>query len=102
MNTGNSYASQANVLQTFVLYALLFSVLVCTLCTPAMAVRDPDWCNTCSPPDENGMRVCTMHYCGPVIFPPEPLPPCCIYGPRGEPYCFGFGRCDENPFISDS
>jgi hypothetical protein len=96
MNTNNVTAPAGKKIRALLLSALIVSIMAGTLFVPAMAVYDPNWCNSCSPPDENGMRICTMQYCGPVIIP-EPLPPCCVYGPFGEPYCFGVGMCRMDP-----
>ena len=84
--------------RALVFCALLISIVAATLFVPAMAQGDANNCNVCSPPDENGVRVCTMQYCGPVISQ-KPLPPCCVYGPFGQPYCLGYGMCIENPFL---
>lgn len=97
MTPKNSYAPQATRIRTYVMSALLVSILVATLCLPSLAASDPNWCNACTPTDESGRQVCTMQYCPPVITS-EPLPPCCMYGPHGEPFCTGLGPCKLNPW----
>ncbi len=98
MTSRISPARAGNNARALVSCALLLSTVASTLFVPAMAQGDETYCNVCTPSDENGVRVCTMQYCGPVITP-EPLPPCCVYGPFGEPYCFGLGRCRMDPFL---
>lgn len=99
MNNHIAPAPAGKKVRALLLSALLVSIMAGALFVPAMAVYDPNWCNSCTPPDENGMQVCTMQYCGDDPLFPWDLHLCCVHGPHGESFCYGVGLCRMDPGV---
>jgi hypothetical protein len=114
MRETNNPAGSGKKIRALLVSALFLSIVAGAFVIPAMANPMYELCmSECfakhpqGPPDPSGSEMwkCQVE-CAPFYFTnidppviPGSLPPCCTYGPLGEPYCQGLGKCLMNPVV---
>jgi hypothetical protein len=107
MTETNLPAGSGKNIRTLLVSALFMSIVAGAFVMPAMAISEERCMDRCwgphSPDPGNPLywschMDCVQHS-SPDLVGPEPLPPCCTYGPLGEPYCLGLGKCTMDPVV---